>query len=175
MYAPTRRATDEEAARLATAGWRAQGYHAGMEGPERDRLERQVRRLGLADQVSLEGVIPSLRTPGFYRELDALVLPSRSRSNWVEQFGRVLIEAMACGVPVVGSDCGEIPNVVGDAGLIFPENDADSLRECLVRLMREADLWADLARRGRERVLAHFTQTQIAAQTVAVYRELVGW
>jgi glycosyltransferase involved in cell wall biosynthesis len=88
-------------------------------------------------------------------------------------FGRVLIEAAACGVPVVGSDCGEIPNVVGDAGLIFPEGDADALRQHLMRLMRDSDLWADLARRGRERVLAHFTQAQVAAQTVAVYRELV--
>ena len=142
-------------------------------GPEQERLETLARRLGLSDRVSFEGVISSLRMPDFYRELDALVLPSRSRPNWVEQFGRVLIEAAACGVPVVGSDCGEIPNVVGDAGLIFPEGDADALRQHLMRLMRDSDLWADLARRGRERVLAHFTQAQVAAQTVAVYRELV--
>jgi len=45
--------------------------------------------------------------------LDVLVLPSRSRSFWKEQFGRVLIEAMACGVPVIGSSSGEIPNVIG--------------------------------------------------------------
>jgi len=141
-------------------------------GPERDQLEPLARRLDLADRVSFEEVIPSLRMPAFYRELDALVLPSRSRPNWVEQFGRVLIEAMACGVPVIGSDCGEIPNVVGDAGLIFPEGDVGALRECLMRLMRDPDLRADLARRGRERVLAHFTQAQVAAQTVAVYREM---
>jgi len=141
-------------------------------GPERERLEVLARRLGLADRVSFEGIVPSVRMPAFYQELDALVLPSRSRPNWVEQFGRVLIEAMACGVPVVGSDCGEIPNVVGDAGLIFPEGDMGALRECLMRLMRDLDLWADLARRGRERVLAHFTQAQVAAQTVAVYREM---
>jgi glycosyltransferase involved in cell wall biosynthesis len=142
-------------------------------GPELGRLKLLARRLGLADRVSFERDIPSMRMPAFYRELDALVLPSRSRPNWVEQFGRVLIEAMACGVPVVGSDCGEIPNVVGDAGLIFPEGDVEALRECLARLMREGDLWADLSRRGRERVLAHFTQAQIAAQTVAVYRRVV--
>jgi glycosyltransferase involved in cell wall biosynthesis len=144
-------------------------------GPERDRLQALARRLGLADRVSFEGEIPSVRMPAFYRELDVLVLPSRSRRNWVEQFGRVLIEAMACGVPVLGSNCGEIPNVVGEGGLIFPEGDAEALREHLMRLMRDCDLWADLARRGRARVLAHFTQAQIAAQTVAVYRELAGW
>jgi glycosyltransferase involved in cell wall biosynthesis len=112
--------------------------------------------------------------PALYRDLDVLVLPSRSRSNWVEQFGRVLIEAMACGVSVVGSDCGEIPNVVDDAGLIFSEGDVGALRQCLVRLMSSPELRADLALRGRRRVLAHFTQAQVATQTVAVYRELVG-
>lgn len=143
------------------------------EGPEQDRLEELARRLGLNDRVIFEGWFSSLRMPAFYRELDALVLPSRSRPNWVEQFGRVLIEAMACGVPVIGSDCGEIPQVVRNGGLIFPEDDARALRERLERLMRDADLWADISRRGRERVLANFTQAQVAAQTVAVYRRMV--
>jgi glycosyltransferase involved in cell wall biosynthesis len=143
-------------------------------GPERGRLEALAGRLGVTDRVSFEGHwLPSLRLPDFYRQLDVLVVPTRSRPNWVEQFGRVLIEAMACGVPVIGSDCGEIPHVVGDAGLIFPEEDAGALRERLVLLMRDPGLCAELARRGRERVLAHFTQAHIAAQTVAVYRELV--
>ena len=144
-------------------------------GPERDRLEALARHLGLGDRVLFEGDISSTRIPAFYRALDVLVLPSRSRPNWVEQFGRVLIEAMACGVPVVGSDCGEIPSVIGDAGLIFPEGDEGALGERLANLMRNPELWETLARRGRERVLACFTQAQIAAQTVAVYRELVDW
>ncbi len=160
-----------EAAAGMDVGWRLAIVGAGT---ERGHLETLVRRRGLAGRVSFEGQIPSMRMPAFYRELDALVLPSRSRPNWVEQFGRVLIEAMACGVPVVGSDCGEIPNVVGHAGLIFPEEDTEALRERLMCLGRDLDLWADLARRGRQRVLAHFTQAQVAAQTVAVYRELAG-
>jgi glycosyltransferase involved in cell wall biosynthesis len=143
-------------------------------GVERERLRELAHHLGLGDRVSLPGWVSSTRMPAFYRDLDALVLPSRSQSNWVEQFGRVLIEAMACGVPVVGSDCGEIPNVVGDAGLIFPEGDVDALKACLTRLMNSPETRADLARRGRERVLAHFTQAQVAAQTVAVYRELLA-
>jgi len=143
-------------------------------GPEREELEALARRLGLIDRVSFEGIIPSLSTPGFYRELDLFVLPSRSRPNWIEQFGRVLIEAMACGVPVVGSNCGEIPGVVGDAGLIFPEEDVDALSERLMRLMRAPDLRSDLARRGRERVLERFTQARVADRTVAVYREMLS-
>ncbi len=66
---------------------------------------------------------PPPRRPAITGRLDILVLPSLSRPNWVEQFGRVLIEAMACGVAVVGSASGEIPWVIGDAGVLFPEGD----------------------------------------------------
>ena len=65
------------------------------------------------------------------------MLPSRAMPNWQEQFGRVLIEAMACAVPVVGSDSGEIPNVIGDAGLVFPEDDVEALAQQLQRLSDE--------------------------------------
>jgi glycosyltransferase involved in cell wall biosynthesis len=144
------------------------------EGPERERLEALARRLGIADRVSFQGWLPILQLPAFYRTLDVFVLPSRSRHNWIEQFGRVLIEAMACGVPVIGSDCGEIPHVIGDAGANFPEGDTEALHELLAGLMHDSNLRDDLARRGRERVLARFTQAHIAAQTVAVYRELAN-
>lgn len=143
------------------------------DGPERAYLQAEARRLGLAGRVTFEGVLASSRMPAFYRELDALVVPSRSRPNWVEQFGRVLIEAMACGVPVVSADSGEIPGVVGQAGLIFPEDDAPALRDHLARLMCDDALRTRLARQGRERVLARFTQAQVAAQTVAVYRKMM--
>ncbi len=142
-------------------------------GPAREALQAQAQALGLAGRVDFEEWIASDRLPDHYRRLDALVLPSRTRPNWKEQFGRVLVEAMACGVPVIGSDSGEIPHVIGDAGLIFPEDEADALRAHLSRLLHDTDLRADLARRGRERVLARYTQAQIAAQTYRVYRRLL--
>ncbi|HID88165.1 MAG TPA: glycosyltransferase family 4 protein [Anaerolineae bacterium] len=142
-------------------------------GPLRSHLEQLAETLGIADRVSFLGTLPSPQMPEFYRQLDALVLPSRSRPNWVEQFGRVLVEAMACGVPVVGAESGEIPYVIGDAGLLFPEDDEEALRERLSRLMRNADLRADLTRRGRERVLAHYTQAKVAEETVAFYRRVM--
>jgi glycosyltransferase involved in cell wall biosynthesis len=101
-------------------------------------------------------------------------LPSLPRSHWKEQFGRVLIEAMACGVPVVGSRSGEIPHVIGQAGLTFSEGDVQGLRASLSQLMDDPALCADLARRGRERVLAHYTQAKIAAETHEVYRQLLN-
>jgi len=102
------------------------------------------------------------------------VLPSVSRPNWVEQFGRVLIEAMACETPVVGSTSGEIPYVIGDAGLLFPEADADALAQVLADLAADPARRRALGRQGRARVLAHFTQARIAAATAEVYHEMLN-
>jgi glycosyltransferase involved in cell wall biosynthesis len=143
------------------------------DGPEKPNLVEQARRLRFADRVTF-GTLPSTRMPGYYQALDALVVPSLTRPNWKEQFGRVIIEAMACGVPVIGSNSGDIPHVVGDAGLIVPEGDRAALSEALRQVMRSSDLRRDLAARGRQRVLDHFTQAQIAAQTVDVYRRMLS-
>jgi glycosyltransferase involved in cell wall biosynthesis len=142
-------------------------------GPQRRALESLAHELGLADRVVFDAPISSTQMPAYLTELDVLVLPSRTRPNWKEQFGRVLIEAMACGVPVVGSTCGEIPQVIGDAGLIFAEDDATALRDALGRLQRDDGLRRDLAARGRARVVAPFTQKQIAAETVEAYRRMM--
>ena len=83
------------------------------------------------------------------RALDCLVLPSRSRANWTEQFGRVLTEAMASGIPVIGTDSGEISQVIGDAGIVVPEDNAPILAVNLTALPDDPDWWADLAIRGR--------------------------
>lgn len=143
-------------------------------GPVRQGLQKQVEQRGLAQRISFVDWLPSAQMPEVYRQLDALVLPSRTRPNWKEQFGRALVEAMACGVVVIGSDSGEIPHVIGDAGLVFPEGRADLLRDCLAQVMREPELRASFARRGRERVLAHYTQAQVARQTYQVYRAVLG-
>ena len=142
-------------------------------GPQRHALESLAGELGVADRVVFDNPIPSTQMPAYLNELDVLVLPSRTHPNWKEQFGRVLIEAMACGAPVVGSTCGEIPQVIGDAGLIFPEGDVDALRDALLRLQRDDELRRALSARGRARVLARYTQKQIAAETVAVYRQMM--
>jgi len=142
-------------------------------GPDRERLLALASALGIAERTVFDGQIPSLQVPRYLAQLHVLVLPSRSQANWQEQFGRVLPEAMISGVPVVGSDSGEIPSVIGDAGWIYPEGDVEALRGHLQALMEDQALWHDLAERGRKRVLAHYTQAQVAAQTVAVYRRLI--
>ena len=138
-------------------------------GEELEALRKLASEGGIADRVTLGVRLPSAEMPDFYRSLDLLVLPSRTRPNWKEQFGRVLIEAMASGVPVLGSDSGEIPRVIGSAGVVFPEGDVGALRSQLQRLMQDRAERECLAAAGRERVLAQYTMAEIARQTVAAY------
>jgi glycosyltransferase involved in cell wall biosynthesis len=150
-------------------------WHATLlgNGPEERVLKQLVQIFKLTDKVSFRGHIASTKMPDLYREIDILVLPSRTLPNWTEQFGRVLVEAMSCGVCVVGSDTGEIPHVIGNAGLIFPEDDVDSLRAHLQYLVDSPELRADLGKRGRQRILERYTQSHIAQATLEVYKELV--
>ncbi len=144
------------------------------EGPEQPRLDALARSLGVREHVVFTPWLGSAAMPDFYRRLDALVLPSRGTPAWIEQFGRVLIEAMACGVPCVGSDSGEISHVLGKAGLVFPEDDAEALGAALARLAASPALRAELAAAGRARVLERFTMAGVAAETAVVYRAVLG-
>jgi glycosyltransferase involved in cell wall biosynthesis len=94
-----------------------------------------------------------------YAAMDVLVLPSRTTARWKEQFGRVIVEALWCGIPVVGSDSGEIPWLIEltGGGLVFPEGDPGALAGCLGRLRENLALAADLAARGRRVVEQRFS------------------
>jgi glycosyltransferase involved in cell wall biosynthesis len=139
-------------------------------GPELAQLEKMAQRLGIHPRILFDRPIPSTQMPYYLSGLDALVLPSIARPNWKEQFGRVLIEAMACGVPVVGARSGAIPDVIADAGLTFAEGDVADLTRQLTRLMDDTSLRKKMAHLGRMRVLARFTQERIAEATFKVYQ-----
>jgi glycosyltransferase involved in cell wall biosynthesis len=142
-------------------------------GPLAEPLRRHAAACGVHNRVEFVPPVPTSAIPTALAGMDVLVLPSRSRATWMEQFGRALIEAMACGVPVVGTHCGAIPHVVGDAGLVVPQGDAAALAGALRTLAERADLRHDLAVRGRARVLDHFTQEGVARRLAAVYASVV--
>ena len=143
-------------------------------GDQEQPLRALAARLNIDKRVIWSDKIPSTAMPDFYRSLDALVLPSRTQNNWMEQFGRVLVEAMACGVPVIGSNSGEIPHVIGDAGLVFPEGEEDVLAVRLRQLMDDAELHASLSQMGRQRVLERYTQAHVAKETYDVYQKMLS-
>ena len=158
-------------ARLPFPGWTLEILG---DGGERPHLEALALELGVAGRVRFWGRVPSTEAPAYYRRFDLLVLPSITRPNWMEQFGRVLVEAMASGVPVIGSSSGEIPAVIGEAGLVFPEGDVDALCRAISGLAGQAGRRAELARQGRQRVVQRFTQAQVAAATYSIYQEMLG-
>ena len=112
--------------------------------------------------------------------MNTLVLPSETTLRfktltsvgWQEQFGHVLIEAMAAQVPVIGSDSGEIPNVIADTGLVFPEGDATALAHHLCHLIDDRTFAENLGRRGYQRCMAKYTNEALAKETLEFYRSL---
>jgi glycosyltransferase involved in cell wall biosynthesis len=144
------------------------------DGPERKRLEQMAQWLGISGRVVFDHRMPSTHLPNYFSGLDVLVLPSLSRSNWKEQFGRVLIEAMACDVIGVGARSGAIPEVIGDAGLTFTEGSVEELQKHLQQLLEDVSLREELRKKGRQRVTENYTQAAIAQHTVEVYRQILG-
>jgi glycosyltransferase involved in cell wall biosynthesis len=144
------------------------------EGPLLPELRERVRAYRLVERVELLAPVPSTEVPRLLHTLDATVLGSRTSPTWKEQFGRTLVESMACRVVPIGSSSGEIPHVVGDAGLIFPEGDVEALRGAMRRVMADDRLRAQLAERGRARVLERFTPKQIARATHSLYQTIIG-
>lgn len=143
------------------------------DGPMKSVLEEEAARLGVSERVLIKPGVPTYEAPRVLEQFDVHVLPSRTFPNWKEQFGRTLAEAMACETPVIGSDSGEIPFVIGDAGLVFAEGNAQELGARVRQLLENPELYATLAARGRQRVLDLYTQEQIARQTFELYQEML--
>ena len=140
-------------------------------GPEEAGLRRQAEALG--PRVSFAGALPHGEVPRLLGGMDAVVLPSIGSAHWQEQFGHVLVEAMAAGVPVIGSSSGAIPEVVGDAGLLVPPGEVGPLAEAIRRLAGDSSLRDELRARGLDRVRAHFTHARVAEQTAAFLHQVL--
>ncbi len=143
------------------------------DGPERKGLEQRLAQYGLIQRAHIAGAVPYDQLPAYYQQMDLCVMPTQTTARVREQFGRVLIEAMASGVCVIGSTSGAIPEVIGDAGLVFPEGDAVALAAVLRRVLTDDQLRHTLAQAGRRRVEQHYTWDHVAEQMYALYRQVL--
>jgi glycosyltransferase involved in cell wall biosynthesis len=130
-----------------------------------------AQNLQLKERIKRLGYVPHVEAPLYLSAFDLLVLPSETRPNWKEQFGRVIIEAIACGTPVVGSDSGEIPYLLQSTGggFTFPEGQPEALAEKLQQLILNPLIRLQLIERGRQVVLQNYTNSSLAqrfAQTI---------
>jgi glycosyltransferase involved in cell wall biosynthesis len=151
-----------------TTPWRALLVGSG---PLEDALRKWGRRH--PDSVRIVTGVTHDEVPRYLNAVDLLCVPSQTLPRWREQFGRTLIEAFACGVPVVGSDSGEIPYVVADAGVIVPESADDEWVRAIDRLIRDPDLRRELAARGLERARTVYAWPRVARQHVQFFETLL--
>jgi glycosyltransferase involved in cell wall biosynthesis len=142
--------------------------------PERDRpFTPDPRRLareqgGDARYVRFVGFADEADKPALYRGAVAFIFPSH-----YEGFGLPPLEALACGTPVVGSDVSSIPEVVGDAGVLLPPNDAEGMAGALIQLATDDDFRAEMSRRALVQA-ARFSWERTARETLAAYRDVVS-
>ncbi len=144
------------------------------EGSYSSQLQARAIELGVTSRVKFCGARPMTELPPLMAALDVLVLPSRTTPSWKEQFGRVLIEAGACEVPIIGSDSGAIPEVVGEAGLIFPEGDVHALAKAIEKFHSQPDWTKKITEAGRHRVEEQFTWKGVAHQMTEIYAEVLS-
>ncbi len=150
-------------ARLAPSRPRLKLAVAG-EGPYAEVLAGQARELGLADRLVLAGLLPHSRLASFYALGQVAVFPSQGE----EALGLSAAEAMACGLPVVASDLGGLPEVVGaEAGVLVPCKDPEALARALAGLLDDEARRKAMGRCGRRRVEEHFTWPACAARLEA--------
>jgi glycosyltransferase involved in cell wall biosynthesis len=141
---------------------------AGSRGWLFEEVFARVEKLGLQERVHFVGYIPAAEKSLWYNASSCFCFPSL-----YEGFGLPVLEAMACGVPVVASDSSSLPEVVGDAGLTVPPTDTGALSEALHAVLADPTLHQELSAKGLAR--AHsFSWTKAARETAAVYRHAWG-
>lgn len=143
-------------------------------GPEREHLVNLGRRLGISRRLIFQESLPYKKMPEWYRLADIFVLPSKPTPVWQEQFGMVLLEAMACGVPVVATKSGAIAETVGEAGILVSPNSWPELAGALKKLILDEKLRQSLSKKGRRRVENQFERRKIAQKIEKIYQKVLA-
>jgi glycosyltransferase involved in cell wall biosynthesis len=125
------------------------------------------------DRVRIVTGVQHDAVPAYLNAMDVLCAPSQTRAHWREVFGRMLIEAFACGVPVVASDSGEIPYVVKDAGVIVGEADHNSWARALEMILEDPSHRRELGARGLERARTVYSWRSVARQHLDFLEEVL--
>ena len=136
--------------------------------PKNGYSRKLIQKLGIGNRITFTGRIADEQFVREYAKATAAVVPSV-----YEGFGLPVGEAMACAVPVISTTGGALPEVVGDAGLLVPPADHRALANAILTILEQPQLAQKLGWAGYQRVHQHFTWTQAAQETVAVYREAI--
>jgi glycosyltransferase involved in cell wall biosynthesis len=138
------------------------------DGPLRAQLA------AVTDRVRVLPALPLEELPPLMNAMDVLILASQTTSTWKEQFGRVVIEAHACATPVIGSNSGAIPEVVGAGGLIVPERNPPALADAIAQLRDDPQRCRTLGELGRKQVLENCTWDRVARRMRDIYTRVLA-
>lgn len=144
------------------------------DGPERALLEKQARDLGIEKHIVFSGIINPPDLPPYYHSADVFVLPSIVKDGKTEGLGVVLLEAMASGVPVIGSNVGGIPDIIrdGENGFLVPEKDSATLAKKIIELLSSKDLADKFRTNGLLCVWNNFSWEKISGDFYTVYDQI---
>ncbi len=142
-------------------------------GPDEAALRTLGTGLGLDGRVAFHGHVDEAFLGEVVPTFDVLAVPSLTTQTWVEQFGRVVVEGQASGVPVVASDSGALPDVVDGSGLLVPPADPAALAGALVRILDEPGLWQRLRDAGLRNVV-RYSWPSVADQQRGLYERVVA-
>lgn len=142
-------------------------------GESETELRQTAKTQQICDRVIWRGAVRHEAAPMELGKFDVLVLPSRTVATWKEQFGHVIIEAMAMGIPVIGSSCGEIPHVIACDDLVFPEGNPVALGEILKRAICDRNWHEEMGNYGIDRVAKYYSHERIAQRLLAQWQKLV--
>lgn len=157
---------------------RAQGLNCQIticgSGGDEQMLRDEADKQQIAEAIVWRGAVRHEAVPAEMAAFDVLVLPSRTTPDWKEQFGHVSIEAMAMGIPAIGSSSGEIPNVIGRSDLVFQEEDVDGLATILARAISNPEWRQEVSQYGLQRVRQHYTHARIADRLINLWHEVLN-
>lgn len=138
-------------------------------GTERAALETRAQALGVAERVTFTGAIEQPATVERLLGFDVLLIPSLTTAAWKEQFGRIAVEALEAGTPIIASDSGSLREVLGDCGVLVPEGDVAAFSAALEALLRSPGRRGELSARGRTRARSTYSWERVAQSTHLMY------
>lgn len=141
-------------------------------GTQEKNAHQKVRQLGISQKVTFT-CVPYDKLHTLYKKADIFIAPSRDTHTWHEQFGYTFAEAMAAGLPILTTDAGAIPEVVGNAALIVPQKNTEQLSTHLIKLTETQALRESLGKKARTRAEKLFDSHKVAKELKDIYTSLI--
>ncbi len=141
-------------------------------GNNTEKLKKIAEELGIANYIEFSGFVSYAKLHKLYNQADAFVLPSIPVEGWKEQYGMVLIEAMASGLPIIASRSGSIPDVVGDCALFVSPAEYKDIANAINMLKNNTDIRRELSAKSRKRAEIYFDSSISGSRLSEMYKML---